>query len=330
MIIVHKSVVVLSILVFLLVFHYAPAAAAPDVKDVRLKYENMLLSLPGATGIYHNSDTQEIVVLVEGPEHSWAVPERLGGFPVTIRVVGRITPRDSGSAVAGVRSEDAAYSRTGTDRPVFGGISIGSANFPDSAGTLGMVVKGPKGKSYALSCAHVIALDEQAHFIKTGTPIWQPGGYDGGDSADVIGKLSRYIPIRFHGPANFADAAIGRLTVSGLRDEVLNVSSTGFYAVSGITTVHPGDPIRKSGRTTNVTYGTVASADATVRVYYTNTKWARFTDQIVTDGSFSSPGDSGSAVDENGRFVGLLFAGSDSVTIICKAKHIVGPLSITV
>ena len=330
MVIVLKLVFVVSILLFL-VFGIASASATPGLKDVRLNYENILLNLPGATGIYDNPDTQEIVVMVEGPEQIRFVPKHLEGFPVNIRVVGKITPMDSGSAVAGAAQPYAtAFSRTMPDRPVFGGISIGSAKIPDSAGTLGLVVKGPKGKSYILSCAHVIALNEQAQFIQTGTPIWQPGGFDGGNSADAIGKLSKYIPIRFGGPANYADAAIGKLTVPGQRDEVLNASNINFYTLSGTTTVHIGDTIRKSGRTTNVTYGTVAATDATVRVYYTNTRWARFKDQIVTDGSFSSPGDSGSAVDENGRFAGLLFAGSESVTIICKAKHLLGPLSITV
>ena len=330
MVIVHKSVVVISILLFL-VAGIGFASATPGVKDVRLKYEDLLLTLPGAAGVYENKFTQEIVLMVEGPEHIRFVPKHLEGFPIKVRVVGKITPMDSGAAVAGATQQYAtAYSRTGTDRPVFGGISIGSAKIPDSAGTLGLVVKGPKGKSYVLSCAHVLALDERAHFVQTGTPIWQPGGFDGGNGADVIGKLSKYLPIRFGGPVNYADAAIGRLTVSGLKGEVLNASNIDFYTLSGTTTVHRGDTIRKSGRTTNVTYGTVAATDATVRVYYTNSRWARFTDQIVTDGSFSSPWDSGSSVDENGRFVGLLFAGSDSVTVICKAKHLVGPLSITI
>ncbi len=303
----------------------------PDVKDVRLKYENILLSLPGTAGIYENPDTQEIVVMVEGPEHIRFVPKNLEGFPVNVRVIGKIIPMDSGAGVAGgIQPYTIAYSRTGTERPVFGGISIGSAGIPDSAGTLGLVVKGPQGKSYVLSCAHVLALDEQAHFLHTGTPIWQPGGFDGGNGGNVVGKLSKYIPIRFGGPVNYVDAAIGKLTVTGLKAGVLNASDTGFYTLSGTTAVHRGDTIRKSGRTTNVTYGTVAATDATVRVYYTNSRWARFTDQIVTDGSFSSPGDSGSAVDENGRFVGILFAGSDTVTIICKAKHLMGPLSITI
>jgi len=66
-----------------------------------------------------------------------------------------------------------------------------------------------------------------------------------------------------------------------------------------------------------------------VQVYYTDTKWAYLTDQIMTR-AFSSPGDSGSAVDKNGKFVGLLYAGSNTVSVICKAQYILKPLGITV
>jgi len=76
-------------------------------------------------------------------------------------------------------------------------------------------------------------------------------------------------------------------------------------------------------------------------VLYTNadvvisygSKSAYFADQIVVtqdNWSFASPGDSGSAVDKNGKFVGLLFAGSAGYVVICKAKYIIDGLNITV
>ncbi len=58
----------------------------------------------------------------------------------------------------------------------------------------------------------------------------------------------------------------------------------------------------------------------TVKVNYGG-NWAIFRDQIVVSTSgFSAGGDSGSAVDKNGKFVGLLFAGSDTVTIVNISK----------
>jgi hypothetical protein len=53
-----------------------------------------------------------------------------------------------------------------------------------------------------------------------------------------------------------------------------------------------------------------------------NGRTARFTDQVLT-GSMSSPGDSGSGIlDMDRRVVGLLFAGSTSVTIFTPIQRI--------
>jgi hypothetical protein len=45
--------------------------------------------------------------------------------------------------------------------------------------------------------------------------------------------------------------------------------------------VNIGDSVRKSGRTTGVTTNTVFDTDATVKVWYTSSKWAIFYDQIL-------------------------------------------------
>jgi hypothetical protein len=73
----------------------------------------------------------------------------------------------------------------------------------------------------------------------------------------------------------------------------------------------------------------VLATDATARIFVDPDEWGLFHDQIVT-GTLGGPGDSGSAVDEDGKFVGLLSAGSENITIVCKAEHILGPLGITV
>jgi hypothetical protein len=46
--------------------------------------------------------------------------------------------------------------------------------------------------------------------------------------------------------------------------------------------------------------------------------------------SFAAPGDSGSAVDKDGEFVGLLYAGSADCAVICKAEHIIEGFGIAV
>lgn len=91
-----------------------------------------------------------------------------------------------------------------------------------------------------------------------------------------------------------------------------------------------GDSVRKSGRTTGVTTSTVYDTDATVKVWYTSSKWAIFYDQILVYQPFIESGDSGSLVDKGGAFVGLAFAGSSSTAVVCKAKYIISGLGITI
>ncbi len=83
---------------------------------------------------------------------------------------------------------------------------------------------------------------------------------------------------------------------------------------------------------TGVTTGQVIHTNVSVVVWYGD-RSAYFADQIVVsqeNWSFAAPGDSGSAVDKDGKFVGLLFAGSERSAVISKAKHIIDGLGIAV
>jgi hypothetical protein len=85
--------------------------------------------------------------------------------------------------------------------------------------------------------------------------------------------------------------------------------------VSGTVEASLGLRVRKSGRTTGVTRGRVTGLDAVVEVEYRG-RTAIFRGQIVSDIA-SRGGDSGSlVVDEQGRAVGLLFAGGLTTTLI--------------
>jgi len=91
-----------------------------------------------------------------------------------------------------------------------------------------------------------------------------------------------------------------------------------------------GLKIRKSGRTTGLTSGEITQVDATVQVLYGLVTMATFTDQLMA-GPMSSGGDSGSAVlDESDRVIGLLFAGSESVTIINRIQNVVQALDVNI
>jgi len=58
------------------------------------------------------------------------------------------------------------------------------------------------------------------------------------------------------------------------------------------------DAVRKSERTTGVTTNIVFDTDATVKVWYTLSKWAIFYDQILVYQPFIQSGDSRSLVDK--------------------------------
>jgi len=202
------------------------------------------------------------------------------------------------------------------------------------AGTLGLIVKGPGGDYYILSNAHVIAMNNKAQFLPLGTAVLQPGTYDGGTVDDKVGELYKYIKITF-GPKgkNYADAAIAKITIntSGyLVGEALDGDNQNTYTISGTTEVSVGEYVRKSGRTTGVTINAVFDTSATVKVWYTLSKWAIFYDQILVKQPFIQSGDSGSPVDKDGAFIGLAFAGSDTTAIVCKAKYIINGLGITI
>jgi len=319
-----KAIIALAIIGIILLATVS-STARPGLKEVREKHELSLLAIEGVSGVSVDELENEIVVYIEKPKISEKVPKVIEGIKVRCEVIGRVEALQTISTEP-VTYSTSTYSRKDENRPVFGGISVGNPYI--TAGTLGLVTY----NGYVLSNAHVLAMDSRAKFVKIGTEIWQPGKYDGGTSEDKIGVLYKYIPIRFLSTRanNYADAAIATLEVEGMEGEVLNETNDGFYTISGTTEVSIGNSVRKSGRTTNVTTNTVKDTSATVKVYYTYAKWAIFKDQILVAQPFARGGDSGSAVDKEGEFVGLVFAGSDIVTVVCKAKRIIEGLGVAV
>ncbi len=242
--------------------------------------------------------------------------------------------------------EIVAYSRTVRVRPCPPGMSIGHVNV--TAGTFGCVVRDADGRQLILSNNHVLANSNDA---SPGDMILQPGAFDGGTRDDTIASLLRFVPLAFeNGPStcpiaqmiagglnyisrhlgrrsrfapvvpsaspNLVDAALGLPSdAADIKPEIIDLGAPVNTEVAAI-----GMEVTKSGRTTGTTVGRVANLNATVRVSYGAGRTATFEDQvIVTDGQFSAPGDSGSAICtvENGepKIVGLLFAGGDTVTI---------------
>ncbi|MCS7367411.1 MAG: S1 family peptidase [archaeon YNP-WB-062] len=329
------SLILLTLLFCSFAFVGVGGVQAKDIKEARKHAEEMLLPLEGIAGISHREDPPRIIVYLEHEKYKDKVPNEIDGFKTEVIVIGKV------KALSLLQLEEESYtfsglvSRTTSVRPIVGGISIGvpeDAFGGKMAGTLGLIVKGPDNAYYILSNAHVIAMNSKAQFLPLGTAVLQPGTYDGGTVEDKVGELYKYIKITF-GPKgkNYADAAIAKITITDyLVGEVLGGDNQNTYTISGTIEVSIGDSVRKSGRTTGVTTNTVFDTSATVKVWYTQSKWAVFYDQILVNQPFIDSGDSGSPVDKDGKFVGLVFAGSSSTAVVCKAKYIISGLGITI
>jgi hypothetical protein len=244
---------------------------------------------------------------------------------------------------------------TGRFRPAPGGISVGHVAI--TAGTLGCWVT-KSGQKVILSNNHVLANSNDAEI---GDPILQPGPFDGGRfPQDHIANLIQFVPLSFEGESsecpfgnaiisifnlgckiinsntryrlakakaadNLVDTAIAApLNAADVKDEILNIGP-----IQGTAQGELGMSIKKSGRTTGFTAGEVLQVDVTANVQYGAGRVARFTDQLLA-GAMSQGGDSGSAVlDDNNRLIGLLFAGSDTTTIINRIEHVFSALGVT-
>ncbi|MEO1060005.1 MAG: trypsin-like peptidase domain-containing protein [Actinomycetota bacterium] len=268
------------------------------------------------------------------------VPKKISDVPTDVVEIGELMAGDAWSPGSTAVLDDAPpeTSTTGIQRlsarvrPVLGGFSVGHPRV--TAGTIATgcydlrTMPGIPARYYILSNNHVLANSNDA---SVGDPILQPGVADGGRyPADVIGQLSRWIPIRFHEggehPCNYVDAAVAEVPFHQVDRRV--------YWVGTIKSLYsapkPGDIVQKTGRTTNFTTGRVQSVNATVDVNYGRGRTARFCRQILTT-NMSAGGDSGSVVtDRSERGVGLLFAGSSRVTVMNHLNYVQALLGVRI
>ncbi len=313
------------------------------VRGAKEKHERRLLRKPNVVGVGVGkkivkgrvTDEPAVVVFVERklPEAQLrkrdVIPKVVEDVKTDVVETGRL------KALGTVTVQRA---RTDKWRPAPGGVSLG--HYRITAGTLGGLVR-RNGEAFVLSNNHVLA-DSNAG--KVGDPILQPGPADGGTRADAIAELEAFVEIRFDpggglrgalrrlaerlgiraaAAPNLADAAIAR----PLRADLVADSVLGLERVPGMAEVEVGATVQKSGRTTGVTEGRVLATDSTVQIDYEG-KTATFGDQIVA-GPISQGGDSGSLVlDAGGRAAGLLFAGSDSTTIVNRASRVAEALGV--
>jgi len=129
-------------------------------------------------------------------------------------------------------------------------------------------------------------------------------------------------------PTNSIDAAVAKPADPDMfSDEIRQIGQ-----ITGTQTPALGMQVRKSGRTTDFTTGTVTLINATVDVTYstvTGTRIARFTNQVMTT-PMSQGGDSGSLIVDasSQNAVGLLFAGSLQATIFSPIEVVLQKLGL--
>jgi hypothetical protein len=141
----------------------------------------------------------------------------------------------------------------------------------------------------------------------------------------MMGSDTRYNVSKIQAEDNLVDAAIAKpLNAADVKDEILNIG-----AIQGTVAGELGMAIKKSGRTTGFTTGVIQQIDVTANVQYGAGRIAVFSDQLLA-GAMSQGGDSGSAVlDDNNRLTGLLFAGSDTTTIINRIENVFSALGVS-
>jgi len=232
------------------------------------------------------------------------IPPEIGGVKTDVVEIGRIRK------LQGFRER---Y------RPAPAGVSTSRAD-QTAAGTIGWFMVDEDGNIYLLSNNHVWANENNA---AQGDPIVQPGLLDGGDPEnDVIAELYDWIDIDFTGNPNTVDVAIATpLDLSQVYTSIMVLGG-----VTGKADPQQDSKAKKVGRTTGYTEGIITDASATLNVDY-DSGTALFQDVFIVQGEdvIVQGGDSGSPVlDEQGRFLGLLFAGSDDgkTLVACKASNI--------
>ena len=216
-------------------------------------------------------------------------------------------------------------SLTSKIRPLFGGYGISPIDC-NSTGTLGCIVykKTNQGIEYfGLSSSHIFANE---NLITLGTPVIQPSFTDSGKiSTDTIGVLSQFVEIKFDSTPNIVDCAIFKI-----KDSSIVSSKIALIGVpTGIANPKLNSIVQKIGRTTELLNGKILTIGATIKISYGNNRNAIFTNQILSQ-AISSPGDSGSLVlDSAKRVVGLLFAGSNHVTVFNNINAVLSSLNIS-
>lgn len=300
-----------------------------EISRVKLEHEEALLKLPNVTGVFtdykttggERTDRLSIVVTVRTKKDvpkSQAIPKEINGIPTDV-VEEEIVP------MVGVLLDDIAPAVDAASYATLqGGIGMGPCRSvhldpPEVTtsgdyvfvGTLGCIVRdNATNQPMMLSNFHVMCINDA---WAVGNTMTQPSRVDGGSCpGGVVGTLAR---------AQLTSAV--DCAVSNISGRPTGCSIVDIGDINGTATATTGLAVRKRGRTTGLTHGTVTATDYTTNVDYgdglgvvTLRDQIRIVNDPAESAQFGNKGDSGSVVvNASNDVVGLYFAGNGIGTV---------------
>jgi len=306
-----------------------------ELVAIKERVEQELLGRPGVTGVdvgykeVGGERTDQVAIRVhvarktDDIPHEERIPEQIEG------AVTDVVERRYELHVASLELDVSAQADTTHYATLQGGISMGPSRAIDNhifAGTLGaIVVDNATRARAALTNFHVAAVDSGWH---AGDRMVQPSRIDTGVvPSDEFGAILRATL------SGNVDGAV--ISVDAGKASACTVAEIGD--VRGSRAAALGMAVRKRGRTTGLSHGTVDGIAATVNVDYgdglgvhTLTNQVSIAADTARNRIFSDHGDSGSViVDSDGYVVGLLFAGAGASTVANPIAAVLSELDIT-
>jgi hypothetical protein len=288
--------------------HLQDAIAAQEENTTSLMSINGVIG----TGVGQSANGKgEIVVFTERADVH-GIPAEVSGHKTRVENIGKVEAMGKGF--------------TGKYRPVPCGVSIGNKD-DCAAGTLGCVVRNGAGTRYMLSNLHVL------EGSNGGSNICQPGRYDDRcrTTTEVVASNVQLIPILYgNSLVNYVDCGIasygaGMVYSASMVNNIYTPSETLQDAAVGLA-------VKKVGRTSGLTNGTIGAINVTISVSYGTNKVALFKNQIHVSGRFIQSGDSGSLMvaSATNRPVGLCFAGSNTASFANPIGLVLSALNVQV
>ncbi|MDQ4214739.1 hypothetical protein [Microbacterium capsulatum] len=307
-----------------------------ELVAIKEKVEAQWLAQPGVTGIdvgykvVGGVQTEQIAIRVHVRKKRADVPEDQR-VPAEIEgVVTDVLERSYEPQVLGKQLDVSLQADTTHYATLEGGISMGPSRAVGGyifAGTLGVIViDKTTGNRAALTNFHVACVDSG---WSVGDRQVQPSRIDTGVvPTDEFGAIAR---------ATLSSAVDGAvITIDTGRATTAAIADIG--TVMGTKAATLGMAVRKRGRTTGLTYGSVDGLALSVNIDYgdgigvhTLTNQVSIAADTSRNPLFSDHGDSGSAiVDGSGYVVALLFAGAGTGTVGNPIASVLSELNIDI